>query len=425
MFNKFKAISFSFERVPLELRESLALDATAIRGLLRYCKEFTTLQDVLILSTCNRTEVYYSSDADMSLEIIKLLGVEKKIPDPGSLIKHCDVFNDHKEAVNRLFEVSIGLHSKILGDQQITHQAKTAYQMSVEEDMAGPFLHRLLHAIFFSNKRVVRETAFRDGAASVSYAALELVEELTAQVPEPKILIVGLGEIGTDVCRHFAKMSFKNGVFISNRTIAKAKTLAAECGFKVIKLNQILSKLSDVDVVISSLSVNQPFITKSVIEKQKILSFKYFIDLSVPRSIEPDIEKIPGIIVYNIDDIQTKTTQSLQKRLASIPQVREILSESIADFNQWSKEMAISPILNNLKNALEKIRQQEISKTIKKGNNINLDTIEEITRNMIQRIIKQPAITLKSACKRDQADSLVEGLNDLFDLEKESDRSNL
>ena len=418
MLKEFKAVCFSFERVPLKLRESLALDEVAVKKLLSFFKEFSSLKEVLILSTCNRTEIFYSSDRDQSTEIVKLVGIENGITNPTRLLDHCAKLTDHDEAVRRLFEVSIGLHSQVKGDLQITHQVKKAYQWSVEEDLAGPFLHRLMHTIFHTNKRVVQETAFRDGAASVSYATLEQVEEFVAQVETPKILIIGLGKIGEDICGNFSQSRFKNNVFIANRTLSKAQDLARRHGAKVIEYDKIPEFLPEADVVISSLSVKKPFITKSQAEKIKILTYKYFVDLSVPRSIDPEIEEIPGILVYNIDDIKSKTSKSLKKRLAATPQVNEIISQSILDFDGWSKEMEISPALSNFKEALEKIRKAEIARNLKHLSKLEIDTLEKITKGIIERIVRRPASSLRSACKRDEADTLIEGLVDLFDLDK-------
>ncbi|MFW5759957.1 MAG: glutamyl-tRNA reductase, partial [Cyclobacteriaceae bacterium] len=199
MYQNFKALSVSFKNTPLEIREKLALDEEMTERLLRFFKEFSSLSEILLISTCNRTEIYYSGDEITSLEIIKMLCIEKGLSNPDKLLHYFQPYHG-TEAVEHLFRVALGLEAQVVGDLQITNQVKRAYQLSADYDMAGPFLHRLMHTIFFANKRVVQETAFRDGAASVSYAATELVEELTTHIINPKILVLGLGEIGADVC---------------------------------------------------------------------------------------------------------------------------------------------------------------------------------------------------------------------------------
>src|SRR5690606_6661167 len=152
-------------------------------------------------------------------------------------------FSEGDAAVQHLFHVATGLQSQVVGDMQIPNQIKHAYQWSADLNMAGPFLHRLLHTIFFANKRVAQETFFRDGAASVSYAAVELLEGL---MPNPKILVVGLGEIGTDVCRNLSQNTNAE-VTLVNRTRSKAEALGAELGFRVADFADIESEISNAD----------------------------------------------------------------------------------------------------------------------------------------------------------------------------------
>jgi glutamyl-tRNA reductase len=151
-----------------------------------------------------------------------------------------------------------------------------------------------------------------------------------------------------------------------------------------------------------------------------VLSYKFFIDLSVPRSVAAEVENIPGVLVYNIDTIQNKATAALQQRIDSIPKVKEIIAESIASFNDWTKEMVVSPTIHKLKNALETIRQEEMARYMKKLNPEELKRMDDVTKSIMQKIIKLPVLQLKAACKRGEAETLIDVLNDLFDLEKQS-----
>jgi glutamyl-tRNA reductase len=420
MISNFKAISLSYKNAPLEVRELIALDDSACKKLMVSVKEFTDASELLVLSTCNRTEIYYSSGTDCSSEIIKLIGIQKGIADIGQYKHYFRIINEHNEAVQHLFEVSIGLDAQVVGDMQIPNQVKNAYQWSADLSAAGPFLHRLMHTIFFTNKKVVQETTFRDGAASVSYATVELAETLSAEIAEPKVLVIGLGEMGADVCRNLTNTNIKD-ITITNRTHQKAEELAKTCPVKVIPFEDAWKAIEEADVVICSISKEEPFITKEKVKALNTLSYKYFIDISVPRSVECKVEEIPGVLVYNIDHIKSRATEALEKRLQSIPKVKSIIAESIADFNDWSKEMAVSPIINKLKNALEQIRQEEMARYVKHLNEDESKKIEAITRNIMQKIIKLPVLQLKAACKRGEAETLIDVLNDLFDLEKQSD----
>src|SRR5690606_3975630 len=147
--------------------------------------------------------------------------------------KYFRIFNDDKEAIEHLYRVAMGLEAQVVGDMQISNQVKRAYQASADMEMAGPFLHRLMHSIFFTNKRLVQETPFRDGAASISYAAVELIEELISNTYQPRILLIGVGEIGEDVARNMVHLPDAK-VTIANRTFQTAKELAEEFNFTVI-----------------------------------------------------------------------------------------------------------------------------------------------------------------------------------------------
>jgi glutamyl-tRNA reductase len=419
MLQNFKAISLSYKKAPLDIRELIALDEISCRQFLQTLKGFIQASDILVLSTCNRTEVYYNADTDYSAQIVKLLGITKGIENISQYFDYFTILNEHSDAVEHLFSVSMGLESQVVGDMQITNQVKQAYQWAADNETAGPFLHRLMHTIFFTNKRVVQETAFRDGAASTSYAAIELIEELTVDIIDPSILVVGLGEIGADVCRNLRDKGFKN-VKITNRTQAKAKLLADECNMEVVPFENLVQGLTEADVVISSVARETPFFTKEIIKRLEILSFKFFIDLAVPRSVEAEVETIPGALLYNIDTIQNKASEALQQRINSVPKVKVIIKESIEQFNDWSKEMIVSPTINKLKNALETIRQEEMARYLKKLDPEETKRLENITKSMMQKIIKLPIIQLKAACKRGEADTLIDVLNDLFNLENQS-----
>lgn len=397
----------------------MALNETSAKQLMMQVREVTDAGEMLVLSTCNRTELYYSSETDYSVEIVKLLSLQKGIFDFETYAPYFINISNHEEAVQHLFNVSIGLESQVVGDIQIINQVKHAYQWSADLNLAGPFLHRLLHTIFFTNKKVVQETPFRDGAASVSYATVELAEQLTAEMQAPKALVIGLGEMGADVCRNLANSNIKD-ITITNRTHQRAEELAKECNVKVIPFENVWEAIAASDVVICSISKEEPFISFEKVKALNILSYKFFIDISVPRSVEAKVEEVPGVLVYHIDNIRSKATEALERRINSIPQVKGLIAASIAEFSDWSKEMIVSPTINKLKNALEQIRQEELNRYVKQMTEEESKKVEQITKNIMQKIMKLPVIQLKAACKRGEAETLIDVLNDLFDLEKQS-----
>ncbi|MBC7488488.1 MAG: glutamyl-tRNA reductase [Cytophagaceae bacterium] len=420
MISNFKLISLSYKKAPVSIREKMALSEQECKDLMLRIKDAFEAHELLVLSTCNRTEVYYAAAENLSEGIIKLMVAQKGLANSEEMIPLFEVFNDHEDAIVHLFRVGIGLESQVLGDAQITNQVKHAYQWSADQNMAGPFIHRLLHTIFFTNKKVVQETQFRDGAASVSYATVELAEELLENYNNPNILIIGVGEMGADVARNMMNSSLKN-VFITNRTEAKAQAIAEECGFTFLPFDQLQAGVIKADLVISSVALPEPLIKKSDLEQLTVITYKYFVDISVPRSIAPDVEQIPGVILYGIDTLQNRSQEAIEKRHRSIPHVESIIETAVEELREWSKEMVVSPTIQKLKNALEQIRKEEISRHLKSLNVDEAKRVDEITRNMMQKIIKLPVLQLKAACKRGEAETLIDVLNDLFNLEKETE----
>jgi glutamyl-tRNA reductase len=419
MTHNFKALVLTYKSAPVAIREQVSLNEEASKKLLHFMREYTAATDILVVSTCNRTEIYYLSEQNFSKAIFKGL----------SLIKNLGAeFEGHfselsgPEAIQHLFDVSIGLDAQVIGDLQISGQVKKAYQWSADENLAGPFLHRLMHTIFFVNKRVVQETAFRDGAASISYAAKELADDLTMGINEPNVLVVGVGEIGQDFCLNLVNSRLSQ-VKILNRTVEKAETLAKRCGFDFGGIDLLAKEIAKADVIISSVSGDQSLISLKMMNDIEIVSHKFFIDLSMPRSIEPAVEDLPGAIIYNLDDIREKTNEALEKRVASIPQVQSIIQQAMGDFEDWSKEMIVSPTIQKLKNTLEQIRKEELARFLKNAKPEEAEKLEEMSRSLMQKILKYPVLQLKAACKRGDAESLTELLNELFNLENQSEKA--
>ncbi|WP_210517944.1 glutamyl-tRNA reductase [Hymenobacter terricola] len=416
----FKAICLTHQQAPLAIREQLALDEAACRQLLVALRNQLGLNDLLVLSTCNRTEVYYGAEVDYSVAIIRALGRLRGVPAGRDLAPYFTRLTQATAAMQHLFEVALGLDAQVIGDQQISHQVKRAYQWSVEADAAGPLLHRMLHTIFFAHKRVQHETNFRDGAASLAHATLELVENLTAHLPAPRVLLLGLGEMGADMCRQLASCQWTAPVMLCNRTQATADALAASYGGQVLAFADLTQGIQAADVIISSVAANAPVITEQLLRRQPVLSHKYFVDLSVPRSIEAAVERVPGVLLYSLDAIQSSASAALERRLAAVPQVRAIIAESLTSMREWSAEMQISPAIQKLKNALEQLRQQEMKRFQKKMSPAEAELLDELTRSLMQKVLKRPVLQLKAACKRGETGPLVEMLTELFDLENQA-----
>lgn len=419
MIEKFKVVGFSHHTSSIEVRELLSFHENENRSFIVRMKEVLGVEEAMLVSTCNRTEFYYSAEEELTEEVISLVKVFKALDTDVDLHSYFRSLQG-KDAIEHLYEVAMGLDARVLGDIQISNQIKRAYQASADEDLAGPFLHRTMHSVFFANKRVVQETAFRDGAASTSYASVDITQHFIGNFSNPKVLVLGLGEIGKDVAENLVDVNAS--VTLCTRNIEKAREMAANLGFDAVSYSDALQQLYGYDVVISSLAVSQPVINASAFHPRGLVQ-KLFIDLSVPRSIDPDIEQIPGFLLYNIDQIEEKTSSIQEKRKAAIPQVREIMNQSISELDNWAQDMEVSPTIKKLKAALDTIRQEELARYVNKASEQELHFLDKASKNIIQKVIKLPVLQLKAACKRGEADQLVDVLTDLFDLEKVQEES--
>lgn len=411
MNQNFRFVGISHKDSPLCLREKLAFQETKTKEFFNKLKEVYGISEAMVVSTCNRTEIYFSSEQHLDRDVMKLACLMKEV-DFSEVEAHLNT-KKGTPAIEHLFKVSLGLDAKVLGDIQIINQVKNAYQWSADEDMAGPFMHRLMHTIFFANKRVIQETTFRDGSGSVASVAVSLISTVSGMLVDPRILLIGTGEIGQNVLENLGDFT---DVTIINRTRERAETLASERGYRVADFEMLDEEVNKADVVIAAISSDQPLLQASRIRPS--LTQKLLIDLSVPRVIDESVESVQGVVLYNIDQIEERATEVLESRKLAVGNVENILQEQIADFKNWSDEMAVSPTIQLLKDRLEQIRQEELARYIKKTTAKEYDLINSVTKSMIQKVIKLPVLELKAACKRGEADTLVEALNDIFNLEK-------
>jgi glutamyl-tRNA reductase len=408
---RFKSISISYKTADIELRERVSFSEEGTRRFLKTCQEVLGLNEILVLSTCNRTEVHYVADQNLKSQLCGLINIHQNLE--SSCEPH---FSEYEgiEAVKHLYEVALGVDSMVLGDIQITNQVKNAYQWAADEGTAGPFLHRLLHSIFYTNKRVVQETELRDGTASTASVASDLIKQYVLGFENPTVLILGLGEIGQTVAENLK--GIKANIRIVNRTKSKAEELANVLGYEVGFFNEIQKEVLGANVVISAMRMDQPIVTVATLGNST--SPKLMIDLSVPRSIDESVEKVGGVLLYNVDQLDQKASETLQRRKSSLPMVNLIIDESVADLEDWTQEMEVSPTIKKLKNALEDIRKEEMARYLSVLNEKEAAILDKATKGIVQKLMKLPVLQLKAACKRGDADSLVEVLNDLFNLEK-------
>ncbi len=413
MTEVFKVLSINHKLAPVEIREQFTMNPDECSDFLCLLRDTFGLSEGLVISTCNRTEIYFYHDNLTNTEVYKLLCATKAIRSSGGFEEYF-VFQEGTDAINHLYNVAIGLDSQVLGDIQIFGQVKQSYQTATDLEMAGPFLHRLMHSIFNVHKKVSQQTKFKTGAASISYNAVKLLSSNTMLSKDVKILISGTGSIGAATAKNLLKCGYTH-VTLTNRTIAKAQEIGKVCGFDVIGFENHKSYLQNYDVLVSSVGFADFYSAKDL----KIAGLVAAIDLSAPRSIANN-SNTTNLRLFDIDDVGNMRDDTLSIRTSEVEKVKEIIQSGMMEFVSWSEEMSATGSIKTFKNSLEKIRKDCIKANLKRMSSKELQMVELVTSQFINKIVQKPIIKLKQECKRDNADQLSEVLIELFDLNQES-----
>ncbi len=392
---QFRLLSLSHQRTTISDRENFALTPSETQTVLERAKADPSIQEILILSTCNRTEILLIGEEHAAMQALEILCKLKR----QDLHQARELFlfmEKEDEILHYIFRVSAGLESQILGDAQIISQLKAAYQLSQSTATAGTFIHRLMQMVFCANKKISQETAFRNGISSASYAAVDMIEEYYSMIKNPRIAIIGFGDMGQKVCRHLmSKGHTELEIFNRSRGRVDHFNNKNRSKLRYRSLENLASSLADFDIIISTPTVESPLISAadSLLWKEP---FKVIVDISIPRSVETAVSQTPGMVLYDMDDISKVTQSTMEQKSACIYQVEEILAIYQQEYLQWIAHNKNLGSVRLLKKALEQIKTEELSRFGKEIENQSSGYYETIMDSMIQKIIKKTVISLKS-----------------------------
>lgn len=393
MKNSFHTFYITHREANVPTRERFSLSERETETLLLAFQSSEAIQEVFVLSTCNRTEIYWYG-TENSFATIKEKFAQLKSISIENLMKMGFKFNDKsEEVIKRFFQISVGVDSQIVGDWQITHQIKQAYQLADELGTIGKYFHKLISFVLQASKKITTQTVFRSGAASVSFATADLIRQLSQQQnKELEILVVGVGKIGSDTVRNLRKMGIKN-VKITNRTVGKSAMLATENVYGIVDFEDVFQEAQKADVVISSVS-HPNFFNISNIDAKKIRRNQCFIDLSMPRSIENKLTNF--VKIYNIDDLKEQTKAVREERMAALPLVHEILEKGREDFEQWKNENEYISVLQPFKTALEEVKNNISNKYSSELDDRNKELMMQMLTDFTQKAMRIPVVNLKT-----------------------------
>lgn len=404
----FYTIGLSYKKADAEVRGHFSLDDVGKRNLLEQAKA-EGIDELLITSTCNRTEIY--GFAQHPFQLIKLL-CEHTHGTVEEFEKVAYVYKN-KEAISHMFRVGTGLDSQILGDFEIISQLKSAFNQSKDIGVSNPFLERLVNAVIQTSKRIKNETDISSGATSVSFASVQYILKNYENPADQNILLFGTGKIGRNTCENLVKHTKNHKITLINRTKEKAEKIAGKFELTVKDYADLQAEIRQADILIVATGAQTPTITKELIYNKKDL---LILDLSIPKNVSDEVQDLPGVSVIHLDHLSQMTDETLERRKAAIPQAKQIISEMEAEFNTWLETRKFAPTIKALKKKLKDMKDAEVDFQRRKIENFNDRQAEILGDRIIQKIMKQFANHLRG--DSNSTDESLELIQKVFQLEE-------
>jgi len=420
-------LGLNHKTAPLDLRERLAFDEARARTTLSRIgfgrAPDSPIAELVVLSTCNRVEVYaYSPRADFA----PLLALLSEASEVGSERIAAHVYTlEGREAVRHMFRVAAGLDSMVLGEQQILGQVAEAHVLALRGGSSGLVLARLFQAAIHAGKRVRHETKIGAKSANVAAVAVHLVTSVAPNLGEAHVLVLGSGEMAELAMGALRKRSVRQ-ITVVNRSVARAQELADRWGASVRPFEALADELARSDVVIASTGALHTVIHLDMVEtamRQRPTRPLVIIDIAVPRDVDERASGVPGVRVYDLDQLNAHVTQSVEQRQAQVPASEAIVEEEIEAFEAWMRSLAIRPLLRDLRAKAEAIRRAEVEKTLRRHNGsgaTSLEALEALTCALVSKLLDAPTRALRESSQSGEDGRIAQAARELFALTPET-----
>ncbi|MDI6870134.1 MAG: glutamyl-tRNA reductase [Bacillota bacterium] len=422
---RFLVVGLNHKTAPVEVRERLSVSGERRLEALRELVSRPTVDEAAVLSTCNRTEIYVLGPevAAAEHEVVAFLQAQIALPDcrlEPYLYRKVGL-----EAVQHLFRVVSGLDSMILGEAQILGQVKEALHAALNANSLGVHLGKVFRQAVEVGKRVRTETEIGQNAVSVSYAAVELARHIFGELTGKSVLIIGAGETGELTARTLAAHG-ATAILVANRTYERAVELAARFGGEAFSFDALPECLARTDIVISS--TGAPHVVLDLEMVRQVMRRRrqrplFLIDIAVPRDIDPRVNDLDNVYLYDIDDLQTVVERNLARREQEIERVERIIAEETAALSQWWSARQMVPMIKALKAYGDEIRERELERLFNRLPHLSprdREMIRASTRAIVNRLLHQPVVGLKEASEEEARGAVyVEVLRKLFGLKLE------
>ena len=419
------AVGVSHRTAPVELRETVDFTRRGLAAAIEALRQRNLARELVVLSTCNRAEIYAGADSDAAAESCGRFIGEFNGVDWDALAPHLVIYRG-PEAADHLFRVAAGLDSLVVGEPQILGQVKDAFSTAAELKSIGALTHRLFTTAFSVGKRVRSETGLGEGAVSVSYAAIALAKKIFGRLKGLNVLILGAGEMATLTATHLRAQEVGQ-LTIASRTLGSAETLARELGGRAVAWTAMPQALSGADIVVSATGSPDPVLSRGMVEeamRRRRGRPLFLIDIALPRDVDPDAGGLDQVFLYNIDDLQGIVQENLARRSGEVSRAESIVREEVDRFRAWMQSRDVVPTVVALRQQFETIRKSELQRLEPKLTALPPEArarVDEITHLIVEKLLLAPTEQLKAAEDEATALAFSDALNRLFKLRSKED----
>ena len=415
-------VGLSHKTASVEIREKVAFGPNLMEKPLQELVVLPDINEAVIVSTCNRVEIYAATH-DMAGGMARLKRFLAEFHNLSLDFLEPHLYGYHGEAaIRHLFRVASSLDSMVVGEPQILGQIKTAYGYAAEYKASGIILNRFLHKAFSVAKRVRTETKIASSAVSVSFAAVELAKKIFGGLTDKIVMLIGAGEMCELAAKHFLNNGVR-GVMVANRTYERAVRLAEEFDGRPVPFEDLFDHLHKADIILSSTGATHFIIGARDVEeviRQRRQKPMFFIDIAVPRDIDPKVNDVANVYLYDMDDLQGVVASNLQLRAEEAKKAEGIIDQEIGRFFNWLSLLDVTPTIVALRSRFEEVRQAELAKTLAGWKDLPPDgqkRLEALTAAITNKLLHPPTSLLKRTGQGGRTDLYVDALRQLFELE--------
>jgi glutamyl-tRNA reductase len=412
------AFGINHKSASVDLRGRIAFAPETVVESLQAAQVTMGADEVALLSTCNRTEIYLSGDISDE-QLLDWLAASKRLERADlEVCYYC--YRDH-QAIRHMISVASGLDSLVLGEPQIFGQIKSAYSVGREAGTVAADLNNAFQQAFAAAKRVRSETAIGQNPVSVAYASVSLAEQIFADLKNAHALLIGAGETIELVARHLQDKQVGQ-ITVANRTLTRAQTLAEDFSAEAILLSDIPDYLHRADIIISSTASQLPILGKGAVESAlKLRKHKpiFMVDIAVPRDIEPEVEELEDVYLYTVDDLEEVIQDNLRARQTAADLAMDIVDQEVKNWSAKQRALAVVDTIRAFRDSAELIRDAEVEKalaSLERGQD-STDVINALARNLTNKLLHKPTTKLKQASEEGR-DNTIDATHELFDLKK-------